>query len=257
MSGFPHTVRFKEHAYMARKIMVVDDDTGLRIALQEILIDKGREVLAAKDGFEAIELASQGEIDLIFMDIRMPGMDGVETFLKIKEILPNCVAVMMTGHAVESLIERALSEGAKACLKKPVSIEEILEIVDETMPESTIARRIMVVDDDTDLRITLREILVDKGREVLAAKDGFQAIEFASEGNIDLIFMDIRMPGMDGVEAFLKIKKILPECIVVMMTGHAVESLIEQALSEGANTCLSKPVSIEGILEIVEETMPV
>ena len=242
---------------MAHKIMVVDDDTDLRTTLQETLTGKGREVVSAKDGFEAIELASEGDIELIFMDILMPGIDGVETFLKIKEVLPNCTVVMMTGHAVESLIERALSEGAKACLNKPVSIEEILEIVDETMPDSTIARRIMVVDDDTDLRLTLQEILIDKGREVLAAKDGFQAIEFASEGNIDLIFMDIRMPGMDGVEAFLKIKQILPDCIVVMMTGNAVESLIEQALSEGAKTCLIKPVSIEEILEIVEETMPV
>lgn len=241
---------------MTHKIMVVDDDTDLRITLQEILIGKGREVLAAKDGFQAIELASEGNIDLIFMDIRMPGMDGVETFLKIKEILPNCTVVMMTGYAVESLIERALSEGAKACLNKPVSIDEILEIVDAFMPELPIAHRIMVVDDDADLRTTLQEILIDKGREVLAAEDGFQAIEFASDGNIDLIFMDIRMPGMDGVEAFLKIKQILPDCIVVMMTGNTVEPLTEQALSEGAKTCLSKPVSIEEILEIVEETMP-
>ena len=106
-------------------------------------------------------------------------------------------------------------------------------------------REIMVVDDDTDLRTALQDILIGKGREVVSAKGGFQAIEMASEGNIDLIFMDIRMPGMDGVVAFLKIKEILPECIVVMMTGNAVESLIEQALSEGAKTCLSKPVSIE------------
>ena len=242
---------------MGHKIMVVDDDTDLRTTLQDILIGNGRDVVSAKDGFQAVELVSEGNIDLIFMDIRMPGMDGVEAFLKIKDILPNCTVVMMTGHAVESLVEQALSEGAKACLNKPVSIEEILEIVDETMPESTIAHRIMVVDDDTDLRITLQEILVEKGREVLAAKDGFQAIEFASNNHIDLIFMDIRMPGMDGVEAFLKIKEILPDCIVVMMTGNAVESLIEQALSEGAKTCLNKPVSIEEILEIVEETMPV
>ena len=59
-----------------------------------------------------------------------------------------------------------------------------------------------------------QDILIGKDREVVSAKDGFQAIEMASGGNIDLIFMDIRMPGMDGVETFLKIKQILPECIV-------------------------------------------
>ena len=71
-------------------------------------------------------------------------------------------------------------------------------------------REIMVVDDDIDLRTTLQDILIGKGREVVSAKNGFQAIEFASEGNIDLIFMNIRMPGMDVVEAFLKINEILP-----------------------------------------------
>ena len=241
---------------MSRRVMAVDDDTDLRATLQEILISKGLEVITAEDGLQAVKLASEGNIDLIFMDIRMPGMDGIEAFFKIKEIQPGCIVVMMTGHVVESQIERAISEGVRVCLSKPVSVQEILDIVDETMPESVTAHRIMVVDDDTDLRVTLQEILIDEGREVISAKDGFEAVKLAAEGPIDLIFMDIRMPGMDGVEAFLKIKEIQPNCVVVMMTGYAVESLIEQALSEGARDCLSKPVSIEKLLEIVEETIP-
>jgi CheY-like chemotaxis protein len=241
---------------MSRRVMAVDDDTDLRGTLQEILISKGLEVITAEDGLQAVKLASEGNIDLIFMDIRMPGMDGIEAFFKIKEIQPGCIVVMMTGHVVESQIERAISEGVRVCLSKPVSVQEILDIVDETMPESVTAHRIMVVDDDTDLRVTLQEILIDEGREVISAKDGFEAVKLAAEGPIDLIFMDIRMPGMDGVEAFLKIKEIQPNCVVVMMTGYAVESLIEQALSEGARDCLSKPVSIEKLLEIVEETIP-
>ena len=241
---------------MTHKIMVVDDDTDLRTTLQELLTGEGLDVISAKNGFQAVELASEGQIDLIFMDIRMPGMDGVEAFMKIRETLPDCVVVMMTGYSVESLIDLALSEGAKTCLSKPVSIEQLMEIVDELVPRSDTAHRIMVVDDDTDLRSTLQEILLDEGRDVIAAADGFEAVQLASEGPIDLIFMDIRMPGMDGVEAFLKIKEILPECIVVMMTGYAVESLVEKALSEGAKTCLTKPVSIEELLEIVDEVVP-
>ena len=77
---------------------------------------------------------SVSQIALILMDIRMPGMDGVEAFLKIKEILPDCTVVMMTGQAVESRIQVALAEGAKTCLTKPISIEQVLEIVDEVVP---------------------------------------------------------------------------------------------------------------------------
>ena len=65
----------------------------------------------------------------------MPGMNGVEAFSKIKEILPGCTVVMMTGFALEDLIQNALLEGAKACLNKPISIQQILEIVDEVAPQ--------------------------------------------------------------------------------------------------------------------------
>lgn len=117
-------------------------------------------------------------------------------------------------------------------------------------------RRIMVVDDDVALRFTLQEILMEEGRDVVSAEDGFQAVQMASESRIDLIFMDIQMPGMNGVDAFLAIKKILPECVVVLMTGYAVEDLIKKAWSEGAMNVLSKPVSIEQILEITDEVVP-
>ena len=116
--------------------------------------------------------------------------------------------------------------------------------------------RIMVVDDDSALRMTLQEILMDEGRDVISAEDGLQAVQMASESHIALIFMDIRMPGMNGVDAFMEIKAILPDCVVVFMTGHSLESLVEKALSEGAMTVLSKPVSIEQILEIVDAVVP-
>lgn len=121
---------------MTGRIMVVDDDLALRMTLQEILTDEGWDVISAADGFQAIQMASESQIALIFMDIRMPGMNGVDAFLAIKEILPACVVVLMTGHSVESLVEKALSEGAKTVLSKPVSIEQLLEIVDEVVPES-------------------------------------------------------------------------------------------------------------------------
>ena len=114
----------------------------------------------------------------------------------------------------------------------------------------------MVVDDDADFRRTLQVILMDEGWDVILAEDGFQAVQMASESDISLIFMDIRMPDMDGVETLSKIKEILPDCIVVMMTGHALEFLIEKALSEGAMTCLSKPILIEQLMKIVDEVMP-
>ena len=117
-------------------------------------------------------------------------------------------------------------------------------------------RRIMVVDDDPALRMTLEEILTDEGHDVISAEDGYQAILFASESPIALIFMDIRMPGMTGIEAFSRIKEILPDCVVVIMTGHAVQSLVDEAWEQGAREILQKPVIIDRLLEIVDEVVP-
>ena len=116
--------------------------------------------------------------------------------------------------------------------------------------------RIMVVDDDDGFRTTLVEILMEEGRDVVSAENGFQAVRMASGGNIASIFMDIQMPGMNGVEAFLKIKEILPGCVVAMMTGYAADSLAQQAIAEGAVTILQKPLSIENIFELIAKVMP-
>ena len=124
---------------MTNKIMVVDDDDDLRDSLQEILTGEGFDVIVAEDGYRAIQLASENQISMVLMDIRMPGIDGVATFLRIKEILPDCAVVMMTGYALEDLIQQALSEGARACLSKPVPIDQLLDIMNEALSESVVS----------------------------------------------------------------------------------------------------------------------
>ena len=121
---------------MTSRIMVVDDDAALRFTLKEILEEEGRDVISAKDGYQAVQRATNFPISLIFMDIQMPGMNGVETFLEIKEIQPECVVVMMTGFSVEGLVKKALKEGAYTVLHKPIAIEQVLEILEQVVPES-------------------------------------------------------------------------------------------------------------------------
>ena len=116
--------------------MVVEDDSALRMTFQELLIDEGWDVVSAEDGYQAINLASDGQIALVLMDIMMPGMNGVEAFMAIKKILPDCVVVMMTGFAEVHLLKKALSEGAMTILRKPVEIENLLGLIDTAIPES-------------------------------------------------------------------------------------------------------------------------
>ena len=110
-------------------VLVVDDDRGIRFTLEGIIDDEGYMVRGAEDGYQAIELVKEISFQWVFMDIRMPGINGVETYLEIKKISPDSRVVMMTGFSVEELVKQALEEGVFAVLYKPLPVERILEIL--------------------------------------------------------------------------------------------------------------------------------
>ena len=72
-------------------IMVVDDDAGIRVTLEGMIEEEGYEVTGVEDGYRAIELAKEAPFALIFMDIKMPGINGVETYREIKKVSPQSV----------------------------------------------------------------------------------------------------------------------------------------------------------------------
>jgi len=117
-------------------VLLVDDDDGIRFTLEGIIEDEGYSVRGAEDGYQAIELVKQIDFHWVFMDIRMPGLNGVETYLEIKKISPSSKVVMMTGFSVEALVDKALEEGVYAVLYKPLPVEQLLDILKSTeLPE--------------------------------------------------------------------------------------------------------------------------
>jgi two-component system, NtrC family, response regulator HydG len=103
----------------AHRILVVDDEEGPRGSLAANLKLEGHEVIEAHDGWEAIELAQQSHFDLMITDMRMPGLDGLDTFRELRKIQPGIVVVIMTAFTEEQRVDDALSEGAYAVVRKP------------------------------------------------------------------------------------------------------------------------------------------
>jgi len=114
---------------------------------------------------------------------------------------------------------------------------------------------ILLVDDNVTLAKTTSFALKHRGYAVAIAKDGTEAIEKVKKHPFAMIFMDIKMPLMNGVETYKEIKKIRPEAVVMMMTAYAVEDLVAEALEEGARGIIYKPVDIEKVLTIIEEAI--
>jgi len=230
-------------------ILVVDDLRSIRLTLGGILEDKGHNVVTVENGYQAIEAARKTHFDAIFMDIKMPGINGVQTFREVKKIDHKSAVIMMTAYSVEDLVKEAMEEGAYAIVYKPFDIDRIIAIIEELLDEKTL---ILVVDDQFSDRETLKAILEDKGYRVATANDGTEAIEMVKSRHYDIIFLDVRLPGMDGVETFEQVKEIDPKATVIMMTGYTEEDLVKGAINEGAYTCIYKPFDMEKVIELVE-----
>ncbi len=113
------------------KILVVDDEKSIRDVLVKLLKFKNFEAKDAESGFKAIELVQQEKFDIVFLDVRMPQMDGLQALESLKKINPETKYIMMTGYAEEGLVENILEKGASACLRKPFSIDEIMSKIKE------------------------------------------------------------------------------------------------------------------------------
>ncbi len=124
------------------------------------------------------------------------------------------------------------------------------------MSNSSIAektRRVLVVDDEPNMRKTLADILCDEGYEVSTAASGEEAVAMCSKEGYGIILLDVRMDGMDGVEAFRQIRRHQEDVRVIMMSAYSLDELKEAALDEGAIAFLSKPLDVERVIKLIGE----
>ncbi len=120
------------------RILIVDDEEGIRHSLRDILEDEGYQVLLAESGAEALNMVSIARPDLVLLDIWMPGMDGMETLSSLKAVFPALAVVMMSGHASISTAVEATKYGAADFVEKPLDLENTLSVIEralEALPE--------------------------------------------------------------------------------------------------------------------------
>ena len=113
--------------------------------------------------------------------------------------------------------------------------------------------KVMIVDDEVDFLETIVKRLKARGIDVAGVESGYKALEVLDGSSPDVIILDVKMPGMDGIETLREIKKKKPLTEVIMLTGHAsVESGI-QGMQLGAFDYVMKPVALDELLEKVRQ----
>jgi two-component system nitrogen regulation response regulator NtrX len=134
---------------MARTVLIVDDEESIIQSLQGILTDEGFEVISADSGSAALEKIDELIPDIVLLDIWMPGMDGIETLIKIKESHSELQVVMMSGHGNIETAVKATKLGAYDFIEKPLSIEKVLLVINNAVGYSRLEEEIHLLREQT------------------------------------------------------------------------------------------------------------
>jgi len=243
-----------------RRIAVVDDTRDNRVLLRKLLESVGFEVRDAANGQDAVELWRTWHPDLIFMDQRMPIMDGSEATRAIRaaEVGERTPIIALTASAFEHEREAILMHGADEFVVKPFAEETIFDVIarhvgvrfiyeGERVPAS--GNRVLLIDDDEITRIVAREVLTQLGLEVTEAHGGAAALELLDREAFDLVLLDLEMPGLDGRATVRAIRSrdALRDLPVIAMTSHDRA----EAVVDGMTDHISKPVNEREVAEVV------
>lgn len=234
------------------KVLVVDDEKEVRDFLIRLLSLRGLHVKAVEDGYKAIEIFKQEKFDVVFLDVRMPHLNGVEALRELKKYNPSAKYVMITGYAVNDLLEEAREEGAFTSIRKPFDIDEIIAVVQDynfgKAPEEAVD--ILIVDDEETTLEFFKELLKDRVYRLVMAKTGNDAIAQAKDKKFDLLLLDIALKDCNGIDLYFKIKQINPGLDVIIITGYPEKA--KDALHLDIKGCFYKPFDIDRILSAIE-----
>jgi two-component system nitrogen regulation response regulator NtrX len=114
-------------------ILVIDDESGIRTVLRDVLEDEGYQVSLAEDGLQALESLKEHAIDLVLLDVWLPQKGGIDVLREIKESWPETEVVVISGHANISMAVQAVKIGAFDFLEKPLSLEKTITVVQNAL----------------------------------------------------------------------------------------------------------------------------
>jgi DNA-binding NtrC family response regulator len=233
------------------KILVVDDDRRIVKTTCDILKFKGYEPIPAFTGEEGIEKVRSATPDCVLMDIKMPGINGVEAMKRMKEIAPSLTIVLVTAYATEDLMEEAKQAGAYAVLSKPVNFQMILSFLSLLAKEENV----LIVDDDPDFLTTLKGVLTLRGYRVKTESEPDNVLGRLEEDSSFVVLLDLKLGNVNGVDVLERIREKYPDKPVIMVTGYPQEmsESVAKGLRLGAYSCLYKPFEVDSLIGLVEE----
>jgi two-component system response regulator (stage 0 sporulation protein F) len=255
-----------------RRVVVADDEREMREAVAGHLTAHGFDVVQAGSGLEALLHVKDEQPHALVLDIAMPHLGGLDALKRIRAFAPSARIVVYSAIVEPDVERQAVAAGAAAVLKKPSTLEDLRHAVEGDGPttgrseaaepsvtdgrskpaNTTHQLRILLIDDDLSVNDVLSEILAQHGAKVFPVTNATDAFRLLAYGAPDAIFLDIRMPGLSGLDALPAIRALAPQAKVVMLSGLADEATVKQTFAKGAFDYIAKPVDFKHLARTVE-----
>ena len=281
-----NTVKFINEINKNYKVLIVEDNKINQVLAKNILKKHKFSFDVADDGLIAIEKVKNEKFDIIFMDLHMPNMDGLDATVEIRKFNNEVPIIALTAAALMGVREKCITAGMNDFISKPFDTFQFLSIIysyipglsnvdalknktiknikevnstkkeekiDETKKEIITKAKILVFEDNKINQILIKKILVKNDYHVDIAENGKVGLEKYNISDYDLIFTDMHMPEMDGFETSLEIRKINTEIPIVALSGSVKEEEKNKCFEVGMNEFISKPYSREKLLDIIQK----
>jgi signal transduction histidine kinase/DNA-binding response OmpR family regulator len=253
------------------KALIVDDNAANRRVLDAQLRDWGIDPVAVNSGAEALDRLDHGEFDAVLVDMFMPEMDGIALAREIrKKSQVPLILLSSTGEISEeaglfafqipkpirqSLLRDAIQNAVNGSLRS--APKPVVKHFDGRMADRKPLRLLLAEDNIVNQKVG-RLMLKNLGYQTDIAANGYEVLEAMEKSTYDLIFMDIQMPEMDGIEALRRLReKYGSRCPnVVALTANALQGDREKFLSLGFDGYLSKPLSPENLQKTLAGISP-
>ncbi len=259
------------------KIVIVDDDKAIRALLRALCESAGHTVTAEFDsGANLVAHVCSQQPDVVLLDYQLPGANGLELLVALDTDANHADVVMITASEDPDLEGHAADKGATGFIHKPIneaqfhaelqSIEETRRIAAKgSVPHAPTAtpggsvspgkphpNAAVIIDDSGSVRFLLKGILEGIKVHVAGlAANAKEGLHLVAKVRPAMIFLDVEMPGMNGIEAMPHLRQASPGSAIVIITGNASRTIVEAAAAAGAKGYFLKPVRPAKVEEFV------
>ncbi len=216
--------------------------------LRRLLRLKGYEIETAESGEQAVERARQFDPHGVLMDIRMPGMNGVEAYRQIRVDCPDAFVCFMTAYS--ELATQAQQESLSEVLSKPIDVDAMCDLISREARN----RPVLIVDDDPDFCLSLQRVLSARWPRVDTARCAQEAKDIFSKRPRAILLLDMNLGETSGFEVLLDLQAINPNVVVIAMSGMPeMQRHMHCELGDVAAACLEKPLDLKRLAAKLDE----